>query len=403
MNGGMGKVRDLMTAAEMRAIEAAAVASGKVTGLALMERAGEGVVAAINAAWSGWGGGPVVVLCGPGNNGGDGFVVARTMALAGQEVVVFLFGTVDALPEDARTNARRWRDAGGAICPIDEASGGGATAVAAVAGAALVIDALFGIGLARALPPLLCDFAGAVARARRRGAKVVAVDVPSGLCADSGRPLGTAFAADLTVTFHAEKLGHRLAEGPAHCGEVEVVDIGLTGPPGGVTLASYGPEDLRGLTKGQGHKYGHGHALILSGGPGHGGAARLAARGALRVGAGLVTVGVPPAAMAENAAQVNAIMLVEVATAAALVERLANARSNAVCVGPGLAPGATEAEILGVCLRSGRPVVADAGAITIMARNEGLRADGHANCVLTPHDAEFRRLFGEHRCHDVIV
>ena len=129
--------------------------------------------------------------------------------------------------------------------------------------------------------------------------------------------------------------------------------------------------------------------------PGHGGAARLAARGALRVGAGLVTLGVPPAAMAENAAQVNAIMLAEVATAAVLGERLADARINAVCIGPGLVPGATKAEMLRVCLRSGRPMVADAGAITLMARNEGLRADGHANCVLTPHDAEFLRLFGD--------
>ena len=383
----------LMTAVEMRATEALAMASGEVTGLALMERAGEGVVAAIAAMGPVGRGGPAVVLCGPGHNGGDGFVIARHLAAAGRDVTLFLFGEADALPQDARANALRWRQEGGAIGRIGSDEGGGGAAEAAIGGAGLVVDALFGIGLSRPMPPVLCALAADVARARRRGARVVAVDVPSGLCADSGRPLGTAFSADLTVTFHAEKLGHRLAEGPAHCGAVRVVDLGLSGPPAGVTLTQPGAADLRRLGKGSGHKYGHGHALILAGGAGHGGAARLAARGALRVGAGLVTLGVPPEAMAENAAQVNAVMLAPVPTADALGERLEDARIAAICIGPGLAPGRAGAALLRVCLRSGRPMVADAGAITIMAGEAGLRGAGHAGCVLTPHDAEFRRLF----------
>jgi len=380
-------VRDLLTAAEMREVEAAAMAAGLVTGRALMERAGEGVVAAMAAAWpAGWSG-RAVVLCGPGNTGGDGFVIARHLAAEGRDVAVFLWGEVVALPVDARANAEAWIAGGGAVGGIDAAE-------AALAGAGIVVDALFGIGLTRALPAALGDLAGAVARARRHGARVVAVDVPSGLCADSGRALGLAVEADLTVTFHAEKLGHRLAEGPAHCGEVRVVDLGLTGPPGGVTLAAF--DAMMGvLAKGAGHKFGHGHAFVLSGGAGFGGAARLAARGALRVGAGLVTLGVPPVAMVENAAQVNAVMLARVQTAAALKAILGDERINAICVGPGLALGSAEAELVKTCLQTGRPMVIDAGAITIMAEHNELRAVAHGACVLTPHDGEFARIFGD--------
>lgn len=380
--------RDLLTAAEMRAVEAAAMAAGHVTGRALMERAGEGVVAAMAAQWPEGVTGPVVVLCGPGNNGGDGFVIARLLAAEGREVVVFLWGEVAALPVDARANAETWIAGGGAVGEMADAG-------VALAGAGLVVDALFGIGLTRAMPEDLCDLAGAVARARRQGARVVAVDVPSGLCADSGRVLGMAVEADLTVTFHAEKLGHRLAEGPAFCGALRVVDLGLDGPPGGATLVECGAEALSVLAKGTGHKFGHGHAFVLSGGAGHGGAARLAARGALRVGAGLVTLGVPPIAMAENAAQVNAVMLARVQTAAALKAMLGDERINAVCVGPGLALGSAEAELVKTCLQTGRPMVIDAGAITIMAEHVELRGLAHGACVLTPHDGEFARIFGD--------
>jgi hydroxyethylthiazole kinase-like uncharacterized protein yjeF len=383
-------IRELLTATEMREAEAAAISAGKVTGLALMERAGEGLVAAIAAEWpdalSPDATGPVVVLCGPGNNGGDGFVIARLLANAGRAVTVHLHGALDRLPPDARTNADRWLALGGTITPL-------APDTAPLSGADLIIDALFGTGLTRPLPPDLSTLATATAQAREAGARVVAVDLPSGLCADSGRPIGTAFTADLTVTFHAEKLGHRLADGPDHCGHLRLVDIGLAPRPAGVTLADLSADDARRIAKTRGHKFGHGHAFVLSGGIGHGGATRLAARAALRVGAGLVTLGVPPAAEAENAAQLNAIMLTRVFTSLSLEQVLADTRINALCAGPGMAQGSAEAELLKVMLTTRRPVVFDAGAITIMAEHEELRDLAHPACVLTPHDGEFARIF----------
>jgi len=363
------------------------MAAGRVTGLDLMERAGAGVVAAILAQWPDAEGAPVAVLCGPGNNGGDGFVIARLMAAAGREVEVFLHGELDRLPPDAAANARRWIGGGGRVATI-------AAARDAVMRRGVIVDALFGIGLRRGLSAELVALAGAVGAARREGARVVAVDVPSGLCADSGRVVGTcAMAADLTVTFHAEKPGHHLAEGPGLCGALRVVDIGL-GPAGGsVGLVEYRPGDLDRLRKGVGHKFGHGHALVVSGGAGLGGAARLAARGALRVGAGLVTLAVAPEAMVENAAQVTAIMLAEAGPGAALAAVLEDGRINALCVGPGLPRGERAAARVRACLEAGRRSVIDAGALTHLAGDDGLRGSVHEGCVLTPHDGEFARLW----------
>lgn len=380
---------DLVTAAEMRAAEAAAIAAGTAGGLALMERAGAGVVAAMEAAWPGRG--PVAVLCGPGNNGGDGFVIARRLAGAGREVAVLLYGTVAALPPDARANAGRWSAEGGEIVPI----GAEGAAQEAVAGAGLIVDALFGTGLRRPLPEGLVDLARACARARARGAVVVAVDVPSGLCADSGRALGAAFAADLTVTFQAEKVGHRLAEGPSLCGRLEVVDIGLGPVRGGVTLAGCGPEGVAALAKRGGHKFDHGHALVLSGGAGRSGAARLAARGALRIGAGLVTLGAPPDAMAEVAAQVTAVMLRPLPDAAALAGMLKDGRITGLCLGPGLGLDRRAGGLVAQALADGqeRGIVLDADALTLLAGDEGSAARISGRCVLTPHGGEFARLF----------
>ncbi len=380
-------MRVLLTGEEMRTAEAAAMKAGVVTGLQLMARAGAGVVAAIEEVRSVAADESVVVLCGPGNNGGDGFVIARLMAAAGWRVALFLFGDVARLPLDAAENARIWVAGGGAI-------GNVAGAQEAVAQAAIIVDALFGIGLKRGLPPVLVALAGSVAEARGRGAYVVSVDVPSGLCADSGRVIGdVAIAADMTVTFHAEKTGHRLADGPMLCGTLRVVDIGLEPSGGQVTLVEFWSRELRSLGKGTGHKFVHGHAVVVSGGVGFGGAARLAARGALRTGAGLVTLAVPPAAMAENAAQVTAVMLTPGGSSAALPAFLTDRRINALCIGPGLPPGGEAAALLQVCLGAERPCVIDAGALSQIAGDPGLRAMVHRGCVLTPHDGEFARLW----------
>ncbi len=371
---------ELLTAAEMRAVEQAAIGSGAVTGLELMERAGRGVVEAM-LDWRpalARAPGRAIVLCGPGNNGGDGFVIARLLKERGWEIDLRLLGEIGRLPPDAAANAARWR-AMGDIAPLGAPAPG------------LVVDALFGTGLARPLEGAAAEWAEAAA------GPVVTVDAPSGLCMDSGRPLGPAFRAALTISFHREKLGHRLAEGPERCGALRVVDIGL--PAGGAAARLGGPDAARLAKGGAGHKYGHGHALVLAGGPGKGGAARLAARGALRIGAGLVTVGAPAAAIAENAARLDAIMLREIGDAAALSAALEDARLNAVVLGPGLGAGAETRAMAEAALGSGRRVALDADALTAFASApEALFAlTNGREAVLTPHMGEFGRLFPDLR------
>ncbi|MDW4548477.1 NAD(P)H-hydrate epimerase [Defluviimonas sp. D31] len=451
---------ELLTAAQMRAIEQAAIASGEVTGLELMERAGRGVVEAIFEEWPELKAGShrAVVLCGPGNNGGDGFVVARLLKEWGWEVEVFLYGDPGKLPPDARVNYERWLTLG-PLHPseqYDQFDWGGAD---------LKCDALFGTGLAR---PLTGE-AARLANSMAGGERVVAVDAPSGVCLDSGRRLLDPYEggpeADLTVTFHVRKIGHVLHDGPCRCGTLRVADIGLDSRRSRLLLgdmsdvrigrrrdpaavvhevdgaryvaATYQRQGTPPLSKrSQTHKYTHGHALILSGGAGRGGAARLAARGALRIGAGLVTVGCPPEALTENAARLDAVMLKPVADADALARVLDDKRINALSLGPGLGTGAREVALVAAALGVGahvppppspphegegsrgeaggatgvealplpllgrgegrgaaRAVVLDADALTILACEPGLFAALHDRCVLTPHAGEFARLF----------
>ncbi len=393
---------EFLTAAQMRAIEAAAISSGQVTGLELMERAGAGVVAAVLEEW------PelaltshrAVVLCGPGNNGGDGFVVARLLAARGWAVEVFLYGDAGKLPLDARENYERWCTAaevrGLTLCDVIEALFANAkTEVDFSTGAPLVIDAIFGTGLSRAAEADIPHILGLLADMVEFGhGAVVAVDVPSGICADSGKPLGAAASASLTVTFHRAKIGHFLSSGPANCGLLHLVDIGLAVPQ-----ASFVEKvDIHSqIGKSNGHKYSHGHALIVSGDHGHSGAARLAARGALRIGAGLATVASPLGAMAENAARLDAVMLKPVADAAAFSAILVDTRINALCLGPGMGldPGAALLAVaLGATQSEHAPkLVLDADALTLLSGDAGLFAQLNEHCILTPHGGEFGRLF----------
>jgi hydroxyethylthiazole kinase-like uncharacterized protein yjeF len=390
---------ELLTAAQMRAIEAAAIASGEVTGLELMERAGRGVVEAIFEKW------PelratthrAVVLCGPGNNGGDGFVVARLLQEWGWEVEVFLYGDPERLPPDARVNYERWVGAG-RLRHLDELDWSD------LKGATLAVDALFGIGLSRPVPP---GAWGALVMAQESHLRLVAIDILSGICADSGRVVSdtgyTDVPADLTVTFERAKRGHVLDAGARLSGRLRVIPIGLDAAMDGLLRRGDTNEiadsasvagGLLGKESGD-HKYAHGHALILSGPSGRGGAARLAARGALRIGAGLVTVGCPLDAIPENAARLDAVMLRGVADADALVGVLEDQRINTLCLGPGLETGEREAGLVAVALGSrGKPrLVLDADALTILAQHPDLFAALHEGCVLTPHAGEFGRLF----------
>lgn len=382
---------EITTAAQMRAIESTAMASAKVTGAALMERAGQFVVDAIFQEWPqftethhplGW---RALILCGPGNNGGDGFVVARLLAAAGWQVEVRMMGEAGHLPPDAGTAHDRWR-AVGAVQPLS---------TDAPVDADLLIDALFGIGLSRPVSGLQPLFDTINAARRNLGLHVVSIDIPSGLCTDSGRVLGTApdacVVADLTVTFHRPKPGHLLAEGPQLCGHLVVGDIGLGNdaekaqPP--LRIASFTPRP-----KLHGHKYDYGHALILTGAAGHGGAARLAAKAALRIGAGLVTMGCPQNALAELAAPPDALMRRVIADADGLSGILRDGRITALCLGPGMGIDRA-AGMLPVAVGCHRPCVLDADALTALATRDAPFDGLHAGCVLTPHLGEFARLF----------
>ncbi len=416
---------ELLTSEQMKAVEQSAIASGGVTGLELMERAGQGVVAAVLETWPLYQSAPqsVVVLCGPGNNGGDGFVVARLLKDLNWIVRVLLLGEAEGLPPDARINHDLWL-AFGDIEPLTEKN-------LRRLPATLYVDAIFGTGLSR---PLEGDAWSVISHMAGRNDDdfsdcTISVDAPSGLCLDSGRALGAAGGAfrpeprpfaKLTVTFESPKRGHFLADGPQLCGKLVVRDIGLGHrreivgrgfAPALVTLVTRSPmaPDRRGFldrdfwfrflckSGAAHHKYAHGHALILSGPTGKGGAARLAARGALRVGAGLVTVGCPADALAEHAAHLNAIMLAQIDDADALGHVLEDGRINALCLGPGL--GIERArDLVPMALGEGglkaRPTVLDADALTAFADVPGdLFSLLHDTCVLTPHGGEFARLF----------
>lgn len=368
----------LLSVAEMYAADAAAERAG-TPGLTLMENAGRAVVEAVVRCWAPR---PVVVLCGPGNNGGDGFVAARLLAEAGWPLRLGLMGDVESLKGDAAAMAARWQH------PVESLS------LAMLDGEPLVVDALFGAGLARPLDGVALALAEACADWEL---PCVAVDIPSGIHGDSGAVLGGAFRAVLTVTFARRKPGHVLLPGREHAGEVVVADIGI--PPAaiaGLRLRTHenGPALWRALLPGPtaaDHKYSRGHALVVGGDGAHSGAARLAARAALRVGAGLVTVHAPEAAIPVYAAQLSAVM---VASSSDLGAALADERRNALLIGPGCgASPTTRAQVL-QALAVGKRCVLDADALTAFQDEPAaLFAALGPGCVLTPHEGECRRLF----------
>ncbi|MCR9127835.1 MAG: NAD(P)H-hydrate dehydratase [Rhodobacteraceae bacterium] len=389
----------LLTAAEMRHHETAAMASGAVTGAVLMARAGQGATEAFCSLWPH---GqvpdrPVTVLCGPGNNGGDGYVVALGLARTGWRVRVLALGDPARLPPDAR----HYHDLWAARFPVLPLTRG---APASDAADGFFVDALFGTGLTRPLEGAARDAVRWLSGAGR-AARTLCLDAPSGLCLDSGRYLGPdapdedlAFRA--TVSFHSPKRGHLMAQGARLCGQLIVKDIGL--PPVGDGDGTAAPPARRVapppagrlLKSGAAHKFGYGHVLAMAGPAGHTGAARLAARAALRVGAGLVSVAAPAPSLPELAAHLGAIMLTRIDDGAALSALLArDARISALCAGPALGLGPRAAGLVAAALASGRRAVLDADALTLLARDPDLRGALHCGCVLTPHGGEFARLF----------
>ena len=371
----------LLTTAEMARADAAAIASG-VAGGALMEAAGGAVASALRQRWSPR---PTVVLCGPGHNGGDGFVVARQLRRAGWEVRVALLGAREALKGDAALNAQRWEGEVTALSP------------ASLDGCELVVDAIFGAGLARPLDGVARATVEAI-DARRLDC--VAVDVPSGLSGDSGAVLGAAPRCALTVTFFRLKPGHLLLPGRALCGETVLADIGIpTAVLAGIAPRTFvnGPElwfDRFPWPKLDDHKYSRGHAVVV-GGTEMTGAARLAARGAMRVGAGILTVACAPSVAPIYAAALEGMLVRPVATETEFAKLLDDKRKNAVLVGPGAGVNRITRAIALASLAAGRATVLDADAVTVFADDPAalFAALKGGPALLTPHEGEFARLF----------
>jgi NAD(P)H-hydrate epimerase len=346
----------------------------------LMGNAGIAVTAEIERRWSVR---PVTVLCGPGNNGGDGFATAWLLAEAGWPVRVALLGSRDRLTGAALHYAQRWQ---WAIEPMT---------AAVLDEAELVVDAIFGAGLSRALEGAAAEI---LATAAQRGLTIVAIDVPSGVMGDTGQALG-AVAATLSVTFFRKKPGHLLQPGRHLCGEVVVADIGT---PESV-FEAIKPDTFENdpllwahalpLLQPDGNKYTRGHALIWGGWPTTG-AARMAARAAARIGAGLTTVAVPEVALPVYAAALTSIMVSPVAKPEDLQQLLTDRRYTGLLIGPGAGIGPDTRDRVLAMLTTGRATVLDADALTSFENDPpALDRAIIGPCVITPHDGEFRRLF----------
>ncbi|MCL4105239.1 UNVERIFIED_CONTAM: hypothetical protein GTU68_055370 [Idotea baltica] len=386
-------MRELQTSDDMRALEELAVESLQVTRQELTERAGQAVCDAIFERWPNFAATSfrALVLCGPGNNGADGFVVARLLQQRGWEVSVIIYG------DPARDFGSNTQIAYDAWCSVGTEQS--AEKEADPATYDLAIDAIFGAGFHGDL-----DFIPVVCRGRRIGARyapLVSIDMPSGIDMDTGATGGKGFAtyADLTVTFHRPKLGHYLGYGSVFCGESVVKDIGLTpwdplDEPDLTNCFLIGAPENIAKSEDKEHKFSYGHALVLAGPQGKGGAGRLAARGALRIGAGVVTLLCPSKALAENAAHLNAIMLETCETAKDLILLMADDRVKAVCLGPGLGVNDSTRDLVKAALKTGRPLVLDADALTaFQPKPQILFKLLHPKVCLTPHMGEFASLF----------
>ena len=368
------------------------IEAGPFDGMALMRRAGAAVAAVVlerypSASW-------VHILCGPGNNGGDGYVAARLLAEAGLDISVWRVETPKA-GTDAYLAA--------AECPLPVSD----IAEFKPQPGSLVVDALFGAGLSK---PVGGAYAAAMATTATSGAAVLAVDLPSGVSGDSGAVLGSAFKADATITFFRKKPGHLLYPGRAHCGETIIADIGIRLD----VLDAIRPSCfentpalwLEGFPQPatETHKYARGHVGVFSGGPSATGAARLSAAAAARAGAGAVTLLSPANALQVNAAHLTSIILRKTDTLEQAEAFLSERKPSALVFGPGmgLEPAAGDLAIGLIAASCGLVghIVFDADALTMFSRRrddffEAARLPGAPSLVLTPHEGEFRRLFAD--------
>jgi ADP-dependent NAD(P)H-hydrate dehydratase / NAD(P)H-hydrate epimerase len=378
---------EVLTTAEMERSDHLTIAAG-TPGFALMLSAGQAVA---EAAMHLVDDGPIVVVAGPGNNGGDGFVAAAELAARGREVSVILLCERDSLKGDAASAAKGWKYP---VLPFNPQ---------AIGKPALIVDALFGAGLNRMLKDEPLEMIEAI---NGNGAPVLAVDLPSGVNGTSGAVMGAAVRATETVTFFRRKPAHLLMPGRMYCGRVRVADIGIDPK----VLSEIRPQTFENipsfwqasfpLPRVDGHKYDRGHVIVVSGALAATGAARLAARGSLRAGAGLVTLASPRDALAVNASALVAVMVRAVDTAVEFGEMLGDRRFNACVIGPGAGVGARTRDLVLTALSAKRGLVLDADALTSFADApdrlfEAIRNSHNPQVVLTPHEGEFPRLFSD--------
>lgn len=390
----------LLTPDEMYEADRLTIQAG-VPGIDLMEAAGLACAEFIRSLCEPC---PVCVVCGPGNNGGDGFVIARLLVEAGWPVKVMLAGELETLKGDAAQAAKAWM---GEVLPARSAN---------LKDAVLIVDALFGAGLCRDIDG---EMAGLVETINQADALRIAVDIPSGADGASGQIRGVAVCADHTITFFRAKPGHYLEPAKRQCGSVHVVDIGISSDvlqAIGPRCCLNGPDEFSTampVLDAQSHKYTRGSAIMVSGGPWNTGAARLAAMSALRVGAGLVTMAACEAALPVLANHLTAVMLQKADNGREIAKLLHDGRITACGIGPAAGVGHDTVEKVLAVLEAGCGVVLDADALTSFDGKcevlfEAIRARPDRQVILTPHAGEFSRLFkaldvsGESKCQHAV-
>jgi NAD(P)H-hydrate epimerase len=395
----------VLNAAQMREADRVTIEEIGISSLVLMECAGRQVVSAIQQTFSDLAFLRVAVLCGPGNNGGDGFVVARTLLQTGYEASVFLIGPVSDVRGDARVNLDILGRLGQTVVEVTNEQEWDLH-FSDIATCDLVVDAMFGTGLKRPLAGLLETI---VKDLNASDLPVVAIDLPSGLSADTADFIGEAVEAELTVTFAAPKLPHMLPPGEMHCGEVVIADIGI---PHDVVDALDGPR-LEVITNGEvlvrleprepdTHKGDYGRVVIVAGSVGKSGAAHLAGMAALRSGAGLVTIATPASVAPIVAAMAPEYMTLPLEEqdgaidAEKALDAVLDLQADVIAVGPGFGTGpAQQAFVFGLLARSGVPLVLDADALNICAKEpDRLRGRDGLEIAITPHPGEMARLTG---------
>lgn len=374
----------LLSASTSAALDRAAIEGG-ISGYELMSRAGANVVSVIENSYAMR---PVLVLCGSGNNGGDGWVVAHLLRQKSWPVRACLVGDVSSIRGDAMFALKAWRESG---AQLEEFSS------ALLAHAPLVVDAIFGIGLRRNVEGKIRACIEAINKA---GLKTIAIDIPSGVDADTGGIMGAAVRADHTVTFTTAKPGHFLLPGKDYCGKVHVTDIGIAPPLLDAAEASAMLNDpvlwreLLPSSSSAQHKYHRGHAVVSGGGIECTGAAKLAAVSAQRSGAGLVSIACDRESLAVYAASLGSTMTKPCDGPDDFLNLIADDRVTAVIIGPGHGVGQRTTDFVTAALHTRKPCVLDADALTSFAKApDELFGLLHSGCVLTPHEGEFSKLF----------